>query len=174
MLISRDGIVFSGTGFDPAMVQTLPWIDGVNLKRTGGSFEPVDGMREVSDLLSCAKFEAEGLYRNWQVVNLSKLGSDDEIEVRTRDGMRVTFGTKEGYLRQVARLDLLVGESTDPTRPIREVNLALGSQVPVAYGTAAPSLEGPPVNAAGPAASRAMIAFPSFTTSSQDTTHREL
>src|SRR5271157_4174499 len=31
LLVSRDGVAFAGTGFDPAMVASLPWIDGVKL-----------------------------------------------------------------------------------------------------------------------------------------------
>ena len=105
---------------------------------------------------------------------MARLASDGEIEVRTRDGMRVVFGTREDYLRQIARLDLLVDDSTDPTRPLREVNLALGSQVPVAYGKAAPALSEPPVNTAvAPGSSNPVIAFPAFSSLRADT-HREL
>jgi cell division protein FtsQ len=160
LLISRDGVAFAGTGFDPAMVATLPWIDGVGLARTGSGFAPIDGMKKVSDLLSTAKLEAEDLYRTWQVISLSHLPTDGEIEVHAKGGMKVTFGTKEDYLRQIARLDLLVDSNTDPTRPIRTVNLALGSQVPVTFGTAAPTIAEPPVNVAGAGAGQPIITFP--------------
>jgi cell division septal protein FtsQ len=160
LLVSRDGIAFSGSGFDPAMVATLPWIDGVRLVRSGKAFSPVDGMRSVSDLLATAKLEAEELYRTWQVISLERLNSDGEIEVHTRDGMKVVFGTREDYLRQIARLDLLVDSNTDPTRPIRTVNLALGSQVPVTYGTAAPTLAEPPGNLPGARSATPAIGFP--------------
>jgi cell division protein FtsQ len=173
LLVSREGVAFAGTGFDPAMVATLPWLDGVRLARSGGSFAPIGGMRAVSDLIATAKLEADNLYRTWQVVSMARLASDGEIEVRTRDGMRVTFGTREDFLKQIARLDLLVDDSTDPTRPLREVNLALGSQVPVAYGKAAPTLSEPPVNPAAPAAAGAVIAFPAFTSLRADS-RREL
>jgi hypothetical protein len=161
LLVSRDGVAFAGTGFDPAMVATLPWLDGVRLTRVGGSLAPIPGMREVSDLIASAKLEAENLYRGWKVISIARLGSDGEIEVHTRDGMKAIFGTREDYLRQIARLDLLVADySTDPTRPLREVNLALGAQVPVAYGAAAPTLAEPPVNTANAGTKRPLIAFP--------------
>ena len=76
-------------GFDPAMVATLPWLDGVKLARRGAGFAPIAGMKAVADLLASAKLEAEGLYRTWQVVSLARLASDGEIEVHTRDGMKV-------------------------------------------------------------------------------------
>ncbi len=139
-LVSRDGVAFQGTGFDPAMVETLPWVDGIKISRSGSGLAPIEGMRAVSDLLASAKLEAENLYRTWQVISLARLATDGEIEVHTRDGMKIIFGTKEDYLRQIARLDLLVDASGDPTRPLREVNLALGAQVPVTYGKAAPTL----------------------------------
>jgi hypothetical protein len=162
LLVSRDGIAFSGTGFDPAMVATLPWVDGVKLTRVGNGFGPIEGMKAVSDLLATARLEAEQLYRTWQVVSLSRLESDGDIEVHTRDGMKVVFGTNEDYLRQIARLDLLVGSSTDPTRPLREVNLALGSQVPVTFGTAAPFIGEPPVNTTSAGSAQPLIQYPAL------------
>jgi hypothetical protein len=147
LLVSRDGAAFAGTGFDPAVVATLPWIDGPALVRRGASFAPIEGMEAVADLLACAKLEAENLYRSWQVVSLSRLATDGEIEVHTRQGTRIIFSAREDCLRQIAKLDLVTADSTDRTRPLREVNLALGSQVPVSYGTAAPSLgEVPPAS----------------------------
>jgi hypothetical protein len=161
LLVSRDGVAFSGTGFDAAMVGSLPWIEGVRLVQTGKAFAPVEGMKAVSELLATARLEADGLYRSWQVVSLAKLAADGEIEVWDKAGMKVVFGTTEDYLRQVARLDLLVDRSTDPTRPLKEVNLALGSQVPVAYGTASPFIGTPPVNTLDAESVKPVIAFPS-------------
>jgi cell division protein FtsQ len=160
LLVSRDGVAFDGTGFDPAMVASLPWIEGAPVARVGASVAPIAGMSEVSDLLASAKLEAESLYRTWQVISVGRLDSDGEIEVRTKDGMRVVFGTNENFLRQIARLDLLIDSSTDPTRPLRRVDLSLGSQVPVAYGTAAPMLSEPPSAVASDPAKRPLIAFP--------------
>ncbi len=146
LLVSRDGAAFAGTGFDPAIVPSLPWLDGVALARRGGVLAPIEGMGAVADLLASAKLEAENLYRTWEVVSLARLASDGEIEVRTRQGTRIVFSAHEDYLRQIAKLDRVTADSTDPTRPLREVNLALGPQVPVSYGTAAPALaEGAPV-----------------------------
>ena len=173
LLVSRDGVAFAGTGFDADMVATLPWIDGARLVRKGPAFAPIQGMSAVADLLATAKLEAEGLYRTWQVVSVARLASDGLIEVRTRDGMKVIFGSTEDYLRQIARLDLLIDSSSDPTRPLSQVDLSLGPQVPVAYGTAAPSLGAP---APAPAAAEApgpLITFPAFSNIQADS-HRGL
>jgi cell division protein FtsQ len=173
LLVARDGVAFAGTGFDAAMVASLPWLDGVKLVRHGASIAPIDGMAAVADLLASAKLEAENLYRIWQVVSLARLASDGEIDVYTREGMRIVFGANENYLRQIARLDLLIDASSDPTRPLREVNLALGAQVPVSYGTAAPTLGEPASAPANAAPARPSIALPAFSNFHIDT-HREL
>jgi hypothetical protein len=173
LLVARDGVAFPGTGFDPAMVASLPWVDGVRLARRGVLFAPIEGMPTVADLIASAKLEAEGLYRTWQVVSLARLASDGEVEVHTRQGMRIVFGANEDYLRQIARLDLLIDGSTDPTRPLRYVNLSLGSQVPVTYGTAAPTLGGPAPRPAPAPSARPSISLPALTNLQIDT-HREL
>jgi cell division protein FtsQ len=173
LLVSRDGVAFPGTGFEPAMVASLPWVDGVRLVRRGASIAPIDGMSAVADLLASAKLEAEGLYRTWLVISLARLASDGEIEVHTRQGMRIVFGANEDYLRQIARLDLLIDDSSDPTRPLSYVNLSLGSQVPVSYGTAAPTLGGPAPGPPSAPPARPLITLPAFT-NLRISTHREL
>ena len=173
LLVSRDGAAFEGTGFDPAMVASLPWIDGVRLARRGSTFTPIEGMQVVANLLASAKLEAENLYRTWQVVSLARLASDGEIDVQTRSGMRIIFGANEDFLRQIARLDLLIDASTDPTRPLKQVNLALGPQVPVSFGTAAPTMGDPALAPAVAAPVRPSITLPAFS-NLHTVTNREL
>jgi cell division protein FtsQ len=177
LLVARDGVTFQGTGFDPDMVATLPWLDGARLVREGGAIAPIQGMAAVADLLGSAKLEAEALYRTWQVVSVDRLASDGQIEVTTRAGLKVIFGATDDYLRQIARLDLLIDSSSDPTRPLRRVDLSLGSQVPVAYGTAAPTLGDAPAAPAAAAgdlqAPGPLITFPAFSNLQPDS-HRGL
>jgi len=131
-------------------------------------------MVPAADLIAMAKLEADGLYRSWQVVSLGRVAADGLIEVRTREGMKVIFSTAGDYLRQLARLDLVLDTAAhDPTRSVHEVNLALGSQVPVRFGpplaaqagASAAALGGalnpsvPPAAAAAPAYPP-MLAFP--------------
>ncbi len=135
LFVAREGAVFEGVNFDPAMVQTLPWLDGVTLAKRGAGFAPLPGMTIVSDLLSTAKLEADHLYKTWQVISLARLASDGEIEVRMAQNIHVTFGTSEDFFRQLARLDLLL-ETMPKARPgqlLAQVNLSLGTQVPVSF-----------------------------------------
>ena len=133
-LVAREGIVFEGTGFDPEMVSTLPWLDGVKLVRKDDAFVPIAGMETVADLLAKAKMEAEHLYRTWQVVSLARLATDGEIEVRDKNVAKIFFGTNEDFFRQLARLDLLLDTTRLQTdKSPREINLSIGSQVPVSF-----------------------------------------
>jgi POTRA domain, FtsQ-type len=167
LLVSRDGFAFPGIGFDPGMLETLPWIDGVKLVRRGDAIVPIDGMDRVSNLLATAKFEAGNLYRTWHKVSLGRLALDGEIEVWTRDGLKIVFAANEGFgsneyfLRQLARLNIVLESAgAHPARPLREVNLALGSQVPVAFGPMDAPAAAPDPQAAKPVFT--VPAFPDF------------
>lgn len=163
LLVARDGVAFSGADFDLAMVESLPWLEGLSLMRQNGTLLPIDGMEPVADLLARAKFETEDLYRTWAVISLARLRTYGEIEVRTSSGTRVVFGTKEDYFRQLARLDLLLDTAAkaQPDKVLREINLTFGAQVPVAFAASLPPVQsaarqtagGPqfkPLNAAQP------------------------
>lgn len=152
MLVARDGVVYEGFGYDPAMLTTLPWLAGVKLTRVGGTFQPIAGMEPVAELLAKAKLEAEHLYATWRVVSLARLEGDNEIEVTTKDELKVRFGTTEDFFRQLANLDaILDAAAAHPEKTPREINLAVGSQVPVAFGDAAPAEAGPPAGKVSPA-----------------------
>ncbi|HVU23517.1 MAG TPA: FtsQ-type POTRA domain-containing protein [Opitutus sp.] len=170
LLVARDGTVFAGEGFDPEMIETLPWLDGVALTRRGQGFAPIAGMEKAADLLGKAKLETEPLYRTWHVVSLARLESDREIVVQAQDGTKIVFGTAADFFPQLARLDALLDAARAHTsQPIREINLAIGAQVPVAFADAKP-VPGVPEQtltlpaAAKPAVARipALPAFPDF------------
>ena len=133
-LVAREGIVFDGIGFDPKMISSLPWLDGVRLVRKDDDFIPIAGMETVADLLAKAKMEAEHLYESWQVVSLARLQSDGEVEVRDRSVAKIFFGTNEDFFRQLARLDLLIDTARRQTEKSPSViNLSIGAQVPVTF-----------------------------------------
>ena len=150
LLVARDGVVYEGVGYDATMVATLPWLAGMKLTRSGGTFQPIAGMEPVAELLAKAKLEAEHLYSTWKVVSLAKLESDGEIEVATKDGTKIAFGITEDYFRQLANLDaILDAAAAHPEKALREINLAVGAQVPVAFADATPAV-GPTAGKAAP------------------------
>lgn len=133
-LVARDGTVYDGVNFDQDMLESLPWLDGVKLGRDGDRFAPIAGMPTVGELLGKAKLYAEHLYRTWQVVSLARLASDGEIDVRAAGVARIRFGTTQDFFPQLARLDSLLDAARAKTdQPIREINLSIGAQVPVAF-----------------------------------------
>jgi hypothetical protein len=86
-------------------------------------------MDVVNDLLVSARLDAPDLYRTWTVVSLAKFASDGQIEVRTRDGVKILFGTEEKFFVQIARLfTVLEKVSANPQArsALREIDLSLG------------------------------------------------
>ncbi|HXC01513.1 MAG TPA: FtsQ-type POTRA domain-containing protein [Opitutaceae bacterium] len=138
LLVARDGVVYDGTNYDPALLNTLPWLDGVKLVRAGAGFAPIDGMDTVADLLATARNQAEHLYRTFEVISLARLASDGELIVRSKDIPEITFNTTDDFFRQLARLDYVLDLArTQPDKPLKSVNLANGLQVPVTIDTVA-------------------------------------
>ncbi len=176
LLVSREGIIYDGIDYNPAMVDSLPWLDGVRLVHSGRGLAPIAGMETVADLLVRARLEADHLYRTWTVLSLARLQSDGQIEVRTRDGLKVIFGTGEDFFRQLSRLDMLldkVAAVPAARAALREINLSLGARpnsqevdVPVKFG-AAPVPAGAPTAPGGRETGRApvrpkIVAFPNL------------
>ena len=162
LLVARDGVLFAGDGFDPAMIETLPWLDGTRLARDREGFRPVEGMERVADLLAQARYEAPHLYESWRVVSLARLASDREIEVRTVQGFTVIFGAGADFFRQLAKLDYLWEKIAHVPATYARIDLSLGQQVPVRLEVAPPA-EAPPV-APRPTATALPLSFvlPSF------------
>jgi hypothetical protein len=130
LLVARDGAVYEGQNYPPALLDLLPWLDGVKLERAGNGFAPIDGMDAVADLLATAHNQAEHLYRTFVVVSLARLASDGELIVRSKDIAEITFSTRDDYVLDLAR--------AQPDKPIESINLANGLQVPVAINANAP------------------------------------
>ena len=176
LLVSREGIVYGGVDYDPAIVGGLPWLDGVRLVRSDRGFAPISGMETVADLLVRARLEADHLYQTWAVLSLARLQSDGQIEVRTRDGLKIVFGTEEDFFRQLSRLDLLLDKIAGvpaARAALREINLSVGARpnsqevdVPVKFA-AGPAPDGSPQAPGGHEAGRVparpdVAAFPNI------------
>lgn len=136
LLVARDGVVFTGEGHEAAVVESLPWLDGIKLSRRQGELLPIDGLAVVSELLARAreadpKLEAGNSPHAWRVISLARLASDRELEVRTADGVTVVFSAHGDFYRQLAKLDFLwEAMARAPERPAR-IDLTLGREVPV-------------------------------------------
>jgi len=134
LFVAREGVVYEGTGYDPKMVASLPWLDGIRLVRQGTGFAPIEGMTEVADLLTTAYVDAPHLYRTWMVVSLAKLVERDQILVKAEDVAEIIFSRKVDFYKQIAQLDSVLEEAKRHTdAAIVSINLALAGQVPVRF-----------------------------------------
>jgi cell division septal protein FtsQ len=131
LLVARDGVVFFGTGYDPAMLKTMPWLDGIALAREGVGFRPIANMNVVAQLLADAQFSAPHLYETWQSVSLARLEMDRELEVTTKSGTRALFTAKSGYFVQLANFDHVLEQLKRLPGARAHVDLTLGREVPV-------------------------------------------
>jgi cell division protein FtsQ len=139
LLVARDGVVFPGNGYAAAQIDSLPWLAGMKLARTGGRFAPIEGMSAVADLLAHAQLDTPQLYAAWRVVSLARLASDREIEVQTGTGTTVVFGTDADFALQLAKLDYQLELLASATAPVAKINLALGREVPVSFTAPPPA-----------------------------------
>jgi hypothetical protein len=137
LLAARDGIVYTGVNYDPAMIDGLPWLDGVRLVRDGAGFLPVQGLSAAADLLATARAAAPHLARDFQVISLARFARDGVILVRHPEAPEVIFGQRDTYHLQLARLDYILDEvRVRGAGYLRTVNLSIGGrQVPVAFET---------------------------------------
>ena len=156
LLVARDGVTFVGEGFEPSMLQTLPWLHGASIKRRPEGLV-VEGMEVVSELLGRARFEADHLYRTWHVVSLARLASDREIEVRTTRNVTAVFNAQSDFFRQLAHLDYLwerLAQAADAQGRVR-IDLSLGREVPVLIQPLSPAPSTRHAGVASPAPSPA-------------------
>lgn len=139
-VVARDGMVYSGSGYDAAMSAGLPFIDGVKLVREGSGFARIEGMEAVADLLGTAQVSAPGLYRGFKVVSLARFALDRTLTVKSDEVDAIIFGSsQDSYYRQLARLDYILEETrrNSAAGRLKSVNLAVGDkQVPVSFDTA--------------------------------------
>ncbi|MBI4625287.1 MAG: FtsQ-type POTRA domain-containing protein [Verrucomicrobia bacterium] len=150
LLVARDGVMFAGDRHDPAMVERLPWLDGLTIARRGAAFLPLEGMEIVGELLAKARLEADHLYRSWRVVSLARLASDRELEVRTVQGVTIIFSAHGDFFRQLAKLDYMWEKIANVPDAQARIDLTLGREVPVRIEVA-PAATAPDATPGGPA-----------------------
>jgi len=131
LLVARDGVVFTGSGFDPAMIDLLPWLAGVTITPEAGRLRPVAHMEAVAQLLADTQLAAEHLYRSWLAVSLARFETDRELEVTTKDGSVIIFSAKGGFFVQLAKLDYIVEKLAVMRAGPMRIDLSLGREVPV-------------------------------------------
>jgi hypothetical protein len=170
LLVARDGIVFSGYGFERALVESLPWLGGIALVADGKNFKPIAGMSVVAQLLADVQFAAAHLYATWQIVSLARLESDREIEVTTKDGSTIVFGATGDYYLQLLRLDTIAERLERLPGARAHIDLSLGREAPVMIEHAAAATDAKGRNAKATESAPKLSLFPP----SQSKNKREL
>jgi cell division septal protein FtsQ len=143
LLVARDGVVYRGANYDQAMLERLPWLDGVRLTRSGEEVLPIEGMDRVSELLLAGMQDAPHLARTWQIISLVEA---PRLIVRTANVREIVF-EPANFRRQFARLDYLLDlyrEQGVPRDGIARLDVSIPSQVVVSFASgAAPRRERP-------------------------------
>jgi cell division protein FtsQ len=163
LLVARDGVVYEGTGYAAAQLESMPWLAGAKLSRAGGRFAPIDGMNRVAELLGSARLNNEALLATWQVISLERFASDREIEVRTKPGTVVVFGADGDFAVQLARLDYQWDVLAKLPAPPTRIDLSLGkNEVPVAFDVHASAAKsgGPVATKSAPNAAPTLFVLP--------------
>ena len=143
LLVSPDGQVFRGIGFDPVLLETLPWLSGLALLPDGAGFRPITGMAPVAQLLKAAQSSAMHLYQGWLSVSLARLAIDGELEVTTKSGTVVVFNATGDFFVQLATLDYLLDRLAQTPAARARIDLTLGRNVPVLPQSPAAPADGP-------------------------------
>ena len=130
LLVDRFGVVYEGIGYGAKQIKSLPYLDGVRLKRSEGGFEPLVGMESVANLLSQARDIAPHLYQSWKVVSLAEY---PRLIVKSGFVREIVFEKDESdFRRQLSRLDYIVDYyKSHAYRKVAKVDLTMNSQVPV-------------------------------------------
>lgn len=131
LLVARDGVAFRGSGFDPAMIATLPWLGGIRLVPDGAWFRPIPDMDVAARLIAEAQFSAPHQYHHWFSVSLARLQSDRELEVTLRNGTTGRFSAKDSFFSQLASFDYIIDRATRMPGHRAHVDLTMGRDVPV-------------------------------------------
>ncbi len=132
LLVARDGVIYAGRGYAPALLETLPWLDGVAITPQGGGFRPIAGMEIAAELLAKARLEAEHLYNTWSVISLARLATDHRLEVRSKDGTcTVYFTTRDDFFRQLAKLNHITEQLAGKPVAKATIDISLSPDVPV-------------------------------------------
>jgi cell division septal protein FtsQ len=73
LLVSRQGSVYLGFGYDPAFIESLPELAGARLRyRAGTGYAPIDGIEPIAALLDAVAEQAPGLARSLQVIDCTE------------------------------------------------------------------------------------------------------
>ncbi|MDF9833235.1 hypothetical protein M2103_001458 [Ereboglobus sp. PH5-5] len=145
LLVATDGIVYSGANYAPGTLAALPYLADVNLLRTAPGahqYLPLAGIDFVAKLVAEAQINIPDHYATWRSISMKRYDEDRLLVVNTSNAARITFGIREEFINQIARLDYILNDiarTANPNRgPVHTIDLSVGQtasgiQAPVTF-----------------------------------------
>lgn len=138
-LVSENGQVYLGEGYSKGHLNTLPFIEGVQLRKNPqGGFFPLEGFQALSDFLAQTKLYYPDLYRNWRGISCARFkGQPDAlgaaIEVKTDNESVIVFSPQKP-LDQLQRLEYILNYVAQNGKPLpKRIDLTLEDQAAVEF-----------------------------------------
>ncbi|MDQ8204416.1 FtsQ-type POTRA domain-containing protein [Pelagicoccus sp. SDUM812003] len=129
LFVDESGHVFEAERMDKSLVNSLPFLDGVALRREGSAFSRIENIAPLASLLQEARAIAPHIYKRWRIVSLEK---QDRLIARGKAAKEVVFDTRQDFRDQLGKLDYILDHYRSArTGIIDHVDLTLGDQVPV-------------------------------------------
>ena len=140
-LVERHGGVYKGKNYPQAMLEALPYLEGVQLQKNPmGGFFPIIGMPAVSELLQEARLNYQSIYKQWRSISCERFNGRPEavgaaIVVKMVEGTTVIF-TPESFTEQLDRLAYILQYLKDEAYPkALRIDLTLDDQAAVQLST---------------------------------------
>lgn len=111
LMVSPEGNVYHGTNYPLRIWDELPYLGGVDLRRTENGFRPLAGMERVYQLWETARKFYPHFLGEWIEINISEYFPARDpypgvIKVRSRKIPQIVFSPR-GYLQQLGQLDVI-------------------------------------------------------------------
>ncbi len=136
LLIATDGAVYEGNGYEESMLEEMPYLGGVVLKRDKIGFQPIRWIPRLALFLSQAKARIPGFYSDWYSISVEELtpGNDEgfrRIRVKSHYYGELIFDAHnlEDQFLQLIR----VAKATENREGIEKIDFTQPGKVIVGY-----------------------------------------
>ena len=137
MVVSEEGVVYTGINYPRSMLNRLPFLIDVVLQRNDRGFKQIPGVANVSELLTQARTQYPHLYADWKFVSLKHFDGDRTkldatLKIHTISSGTVDF-KPENFEQQLQTLNAILlyakYEQQWPADKIGHIDLTLSEPV---------------------------------------------
>jgi hypothetical protein len=141
LLVSSDGIVYSGENYNDLMLENMPFLAGVQLRSTDQGYQPLVGVEVAARLLEEARQRMPQHYAQWRQISFERFDGRTNapgavIVVTSTQYGRITFAP-EDFEQQLLHLEKAI--EALPSRGVTDVvgiDLSVKDQAIVKLGSA--------------------------------------